>query len=131
MKPCTVPLVTSTNKINVHFNPAVCKSCAKNKRCPVRIGKRVTTYTVTEKEYIGASRHHKYMEDSDYRKECAIRAGAESLVSELTRAHGMRKSRHRERQRTRLQLIFAVLACNVKRFIAHGDNYGYLQPELV
>lgn len=120
-----------TGNINVHFDPAVCKSCAKKERCPVRIGKRVTTYTVSEEEYIGASRHHKYMEDSDYRKECAIRAGAESLVSELTRAHGMRKSRHRERQRTRLQLIFAALACNVKRFIAHRDNYGYLQPELV
>jgi len=120
-----------TGDINVHFDPVVCNSCDEKERCPARIGKRVTTYTVSEAEYIGASRHHKYMEDSDYRKECAIRAGAESLVSELTRAHGMRKSRHRERQRTRLQLIFAVLACNVKRFIAHGDNYGYLQPELV
>ena len=120
-----------TGKINVHFDPEVCISCAKKGRCPARIGKRVTTYTITEQEFIGAARHHKYMEDSAYRKECAIRAGAESLVSELTRAHGMRKSRHRERQRTRLQLIFAALACNVKRFIAHGDNYGYLQPELV
>lgn len=120
-----------TGKINVHFDPKDCNLCAKKERCPVRIGKQVTTYTVNEEEYTGATRHHKYMENSAYRKECAIRAGAESLVSELTRAHGMRKSRHRERQRTRLQLIFAVLACNVKRFIAHGDNYGYLEPEFV
>ena len=120
-----------TGKINVHFDPAGCKSCVQRDRCPARIGKRVTTYTVTEEEFIGAARHHKYMEDTEYRKECAVRAGAESLVSELTRAHGMRKSRHRKRKRTRLQLIFAALACNVKRFIAHGDNYGFLQPGLV
>lgn len=120
-----------TGKINVHFDPAGCRSCEKKGRCPARIGKRVTTYTVTDEEYTGAVRHHKYMEDADYRKECAVRAGAESLVSELTRAHGMRKSRHRKRQRTQLQLIFAALACNVKRFMKHGDNYGYLQPESV
>jgi len=120
-----------TGKINVHFAPADCNSCAKKERCPARIGKRVTTYTITEEEWVGAARHHKYMQYTEYRKECAVRAGAESLVSELTRAHGMRKSRHRERQRTRLQLIFAALACNVKRFIVHRDNYGYLEPEFV
>ncbi len=118
-----------TGKINVHFKPLACKSCSLRDRCPVRFGKRVTTYTVTKQEYVGAVRHHKYMEDSSYRKECAVRAGAEALVSELTRAHGMRKSRHKERRRTKLQLIFGAIACNVKRFIAHGVSYDYLQPE--
>ena len=59
----------------------------------------------------------------------AVRAGVEATVSELTRAHGMRKSRHRKNKRTRLQLIFAVIACNVKRFIRHGEKYEYLKPE--
>jgi hypothetical protein len=113
-----------TGKLKVHFDTGICAVCPKKNLCPVRIGKRVTTYTVSEEEYVGAIRHHKYMNNTEYRKECAIRAGAESLVSELTRAHGMRKSRHRERKRTELQLIFASLACNVKRFIAHWDKYG-------
>jgi len=69
------------------------------------------------------------MENPEYQKECPVRVGAESLVSELTRAHGMRKSWHREQSRTRLQLIFAAMACNVKRFITHGHNYGYLIPQ--
>jgi len=118
-----------TGKIIVHFDPAVCSACPYAERCPVKIGKRVATYTVDEAEYVGAVRHHQYMSDSEYRKECAIRAGAEATVSELTRAHGMRKSRHRKQSRTRLQLIFAALACNVKRFIRHGEQYAYLEPE--
>jgi hypothetical protein len=118
-----------TGKMIVHFEPAVCSACPNAECCPVKIGKRVATYTVDEAEYVGAVRHHHYMSDSEYRKECAIRAGAEATVSELTRAHGMRKSRHRKQSRTRLQLIFAALACNVKRFIRHGEQYAYLEPE--
>ena len=118
-----------TGKIIVHFDPVVCSTCKDNKRCPVKIGQRVATYTVDEPEYVGATRHHRYMEDKAYRKECAIRAGVEATVSELTRSHGVRRSRHRKRSRTRLQLIFAALACNVKRFIRHGEQYAYLAPE--
>jgi hypothetical protein len=117
-----------TGKVIVHFDRDVCSTCHYAGRCPVKIGKRVATYTVDEAEYVGAVRHHKYMSDVEYRKECAIRAGAEASVSELTRAHGMRKSRHRKQSRTRLQLIFGALACNVKRFIQHGEQYAYLEP---
>ena len=95
----------------------------------MKIGKRVAAFTVDKAQYVGAVRHHKYMSNKQYRKECAVRAGVEATVSELTRTHGMRKSRHRKRNRTRLQLIFAALACNVKRFIRHGKKYGYLEPE--
>jgi hypothetical protein len=93
----------------------------------VKVGKRVATYHVDEAEYVGAVRHHQYMSNGDYRQQCAIRAGAEATVSELTRAHGLRKSRHRDRSRTKLQLIFGALACNVKRFIRHGEQYAYLE----
>ncbi len=102
-------------------------SCCFVKRCPVKIGQLVATVTIGEAQYAGAVRHHKYMSNSEYRKECAIRAGAEATVSELTRAHGVRKSRHKERSRTRLQLTFAAIACNVKRFIRYGEQYVYLE----
>ena len=118
-----------TGKMIMHFDRNVCSMCPDSNRCPVKIGKRTATYTVDEAEYVGAVRHHHYMTNSAYRKECAVRAGAEALVSELTRAHGMRKSRHRKQSRTNLQLIFAALACNVKRFIRHGQQYAYLEPE--
>lgn len=119
-----------TGKVIVHFEPDICNSCTEANRCPVRIGQKVSTFTVDVAEYIGAARHHRYMTDSNYRKECAVRAGAEATVSELTRSHGVRKSRHRKRSRTKLQLLFAALACNVKRFIRHGEQYGYLESAL-
>lgn len=119
-----------TGKLIAHFDPDICRDCPHARRCPVQIGHRVATFKVSKAEYVGAIRHHQYMGNNEYRKECAIRAGAEAMVSELTRAHTMRKSRHKKRSRTRLQLIFATLACNVKRFIRHGALYGYLQPHL-
>jgi hypothetical protein len=120
---------SKTGKVIVHFDINICTVCKHAKRCPVTIGKRKATYKVEESEYIGATRHHQYMSDPEYRKECAVRAGAEATVSELTRSHGMRKSRHRKRSRTKLQLLFAAIACNVKRFIKHGDNYVYLETK--
>ena len=110
---------SKTGKINVHFNAKVCQKCDKRELCPVRIGKKVATYKVSEKEYVGAERHHKYMEDKEYRKKCSVRAGAEAVVSEITRAHGMRKSRHRKRSRTKLQMGFASIACNMKKFMRY------------
>lgn len=117
-----------TEKILVHFDPAICSACHQKERCPVKIGTNVATLTLAEKSFAGASRHHKYMDDPEYRKKCAVRAGAEAMVSEIVRAHGVRKSRHRPDKRTRLQLIFAAIACNVKRFIRHGVEYGYVVP---
>jgi hypothetical protein len=129
-KPMDQKISDKTGELIVHFDPAVCHTCAHANRCPAKIGKRSATYTVNKAEYVGAVRHHQYMSDENYRKECAIRAGVEATISELTRAHGMRKAHHRERSRTRLQFIFAGLACNIKRFIRHGQRYGYLTPEL-
>jgi hypothetical protein len=122
-KPIDQARSDKTDKINVHFDAEVCSGCNKKDRCPVKIGKSTATLNIDEKAHAGAERHHKYMEDSDYRKECAIRAGAESMVSEIVRAHGIRKSRHRSEFRTRLQLIFAAIACNTKRFIRYQGQY--------
>ena len=121
----------STGKMLVHFNPEICSACSVNTRCPVKIGKRVATLTIDEASYMGAHRHHQYMENTDYRKQCATRAGVEATVSEMVRSHGVRKSRHRTESRTRLQLLFAAIACNVKRFIRHGLLYGYEMPGTV
>ena len=92
------------------------------------IGTRVASFRVDQAQYVGASRYHHYMQDVAYRKECAVRSGVEATVSELTRVHGARRSRHRKPTRTRLQMIFATLACNVKRFIRYAQNWAC--PEL-
>ena len=115
-----------TGKTLVHFDASVCRKCKVNTRCPVKIGAGVATLTIDGASYAGAARHHQYMEDTDYRKRCAIRAGVEATVSEMVRVHGVRRSRHRTEGRTRLQLLFAAIACNVKRFIRHGVLHGYV-----
>lgn len=71
----------STGKTLVHFDPATCSACRVNARCPVKMGKRVATVTIDDASYRGASRHHQYMKNTDYRKQCAIRAGVEATVS--------------------------------------------------
>ena len=117
--------------ILVHFESETCSQCSMQDRCPVKIGVKVSTLTISEEQYAGAIRHQQYMEDSDYRQECGIRAGAESLVNEVANGHGTRKSRHRTEKRSRLQLIFASIGCNVKRFIRYQVNCVQNQPEVV
>jgi len=106
-----------TGKILVHFKSEVCKDCPSSERCPVKIGIRVTTLNVDETQYAGAARHHEYMGNPEYRKECGTRAGAESLVNEIANSHNGRQSRHRTEKGAGLQLLFAGISCNVKRFI--------------
>ncbi len=122
-----------TGKILAHFERESCAVCNDNERCPVKIGKRVSTFTVGEKQYVGALRHHHYMGSTEYRKECAIRSGAESLVNELANAHGARTSNHKTEDRSRLQLLFSAISCNIKRYIKHslGDNQKQRQMTTV
>ena len=77
-----------TGKTLVHVDSDVCSACRLNTRCPVKIGSRVSALSIDEASY----------------------AGAEATVSEMVRAHGMRRPRHRTEGRTRLQLIFAAIA---------------------
>jgi len=118
-----------TEKVNVHFDADKCAECPLKERCPVKVGKNVATLTINESAYAGALRHHQYMGDTDYRKDCAVRAGAEATVNEMANTHGMRKARHRKLSRIKLQMTFSALACNVKRFIRHGEKYAYLEPQ--
>lgn len=111
-----------TGKILVHFSSDSCKPCAYRERCPIKIGVHKATLNVDEAQYAGATRHHEYMSNKEYRKECGIRAGAESLVNEIANAHDGRQSRHRNEKGSRLQLIFAGISCNVKRFMRFTQN---------
>ncbi len=122
---------SKTGNLIVHFDHEKCSTCQLKERCPVKIGKTVSSIDFNEASYVGATRHHKYMEDKEYRKECGVRAGAEGLVSELVRAHGLRKSRHRNRARTELQFKFGAIAANVKRFVNHWHNNAHLELDLV
>jgi len=113
-----------------HFDQEKCAGCELKDRCPTKVQKRTATLTLTAEDVVGARQHRRFMTDPQYRQDYKPRAGAEATVSEMTRAHGMRKSRHRRQDRTKLQMIFAAIACNVKRFIRHGQNHGFECPEI-
>jgi hypothetical protein len=120
-----------TGKVVVHFDRNICEQCQLKDRCPVKLGKRTSTLTVSEEQYAGAVRHHKYMGDAEYRKRCAIRSGAESLVNEVANGHGARKSRHKTEKGSRLQLLLAALACNVKRYIKYKVECVQNQEKII
>ena len=86
---------------------------------------------MSEEQHAGAARHHKYMGDAEYRKRCAIRSGAESLVNEVANGHGARNSRHKSEKGSRLQLLLAALACNVKRYMKHKVKCAQNQGKIV
>lgn len=116
-RPTDQHISAKTQKNLCHFDRTICAVCEEHSRCPVKVGKRVATLTFDDQQHEGAIRHHRYMSDSSYRKECAVRAGAESLVNEIANSHGVRRSRHKTEARTRLQLIFSALSCNMKRYM--------------
>ena len=45
------------------------------------------------------------------------RNGIEGTISELTRAHGMRRTRYRGLAKARFQNLFIATACNIKRWL--------------
>jgi hypothetical protein len=120
--PIDQPRSEKTGKLLVHFHSDACRACGSSERCPVKIGVKIATLTVDEAQYAGAARHHQYMGDPEYRKKCAVRAGAESLVNEIANGHNGRQSRHRDEKGSRLQLLMAGISCNVKRFIRFTQN---------
>lgn len=119
-----------TGRILVHFNRDICAECPAQCRCPIKVGTRVATLDVSEQQYAGAERHHLYMGDMEYRKECGIRAGAESLVNEVANGHGARESNHKTELRSKIQLIFSSIGCNVKRYIRYMQTCAQKQVEL-
>jgi len=104
--------------------------CKKLSELIFLLNAHIATLTVNKEQYAGAALHHKYMGSAAYRKKCSIRAGAESLVNEIANVHGARKSRHKTEDRSRLQLIFASIACNVKRYIKYKGAYAQNQTKL-
>ncbi len=119
-----------TGRILVHFNRDTCAGCPAQCRCPIKVGTRVATLDVSEQQYAGAERHHLYMGNIDYRKECGIRAGAESLVNEVANGHGARESNHKTESRSKIQLIFSSIGCNVKRYIRYMHICAQKQEEI-
>jgi len=108
-----------TGGMLVHFDANICRQCPKISQCLVKQGKKISTLNIDEEQYAGACRNHLYCSSTDYRKKCAIRAGAESLVNEVANSHNARRSRHKTQSRSQVQVIFSAIACNMKRYLRY------------
>ncbi len=63
------------------------------------------------------------------------RNGIEGTISELTRAHGMRRNRYRGLAKARFQNLFIATACNIKRWLKlerakTDENASYFPADL-
>jgi hypothetical protein len=52
-----------------------------------------------------------------FKKQMQQRNGIEGTISELARAHGLRRSRYRGFAKVELQNLFIGTACNIKRWL--------------
>lgn len=68
----------------------------------------------------------------EFKERMHQRSAIEGTISELTRAHGLRRSRYRGFAKVELQNLFITTACNVKRWLRavaeseSGSNVSFL-----
>jgi transposase len=79
-------------------------------------GRKLTLRPQAEHEAIQARRQ--YQQTETFRKEYAIRAGVEGVISQATNAFEMRRSRYRGLAKTHFQHLATATAINLKRAIA-------------
>jgi hypothetical protein len=59
----------------------------------------------------------RHQQTQDYKRRMHQRSAIEGTISELARAHGLRRSRYRDFAKVELQNLFIATACNVKRWL--------------
>lgn len=106
--------------LHAYFSAAHCRECPLLGRCAVRgnsLGPRATLHLDTNRrlrlrdELLAAQRTQRW------RAAYAIRSGVEATMSELKRAHGLRKLRVRGRARVLVAVTMKIAACNTKRWL--------------
>ena len=91
---------------------AQCKGCPARAQCAP--GKSGRTLSVNPyHEILGQRRAEQ--ETEDFKERMKHRPAVEGTISELTRAHGARRSRYRGLNKVRLQALFTGAAANLKR----------------
>jgi hypothetical protein len=103
------------------FTGENCKNCPKVVLCPVNEPKdrrRGGEYLINISEGLQI-RDSIFVKQTqpEWREQYKIRSGVEATMSELKRAHGMRRLRVRTKPRVSFAVGMKVIACNVKRWL--------------
>lgn len=101
--------------IQIFFAPKLCQGCAVKELCTKsQTGGR--TLTVAPQPLHQALQERRVEQRSKaFQQEYAARSGIEGTLSEGVRAHGMRRSRYRGREKTHLQMVSVAAAINLVR----------------
>jgi hypothetical protein len=107
---------SKTGKVTYRFewNRSLCQSCAQRAKCLGK-GQKHRTLLVGEHHDL-VQRRRREQKTSAFLKDMRRRNGIEGTISELSRSHGLRRSRYRGRLKTRLQNYLIGAACNIKRW---------------
>lgn len=106
------------NHVAIHFDRATCDACPQHERCPARLSADGTDFVLTVNlEKRNREKRRRADAGGEFRARYAARAGIEATNSELKRAHGLGRLRHRGREPVRLAVFLKALACNIKRMV--------------
>jgi transposase len=92
-----------------------CHGCALITQC-VGSEQRHRTIVVGENHDLLQARRIEQKSEA-FKERMHQRNGIEGTISELTRAHGMRRNRYRGLAKAQLQNLFIATACNIKRWL--------------
>jgi hypothetical protein len=100
------------NKISVTFSGDDCRACSERDRCkPAPRGKNILIKI--ESSILTLRRDE--MKTEEFKRDMHKRNGIEGTLSGLVRGQGLRNSRYRGKNKTRLQIKFAAASANIKR----------------
>ena len=106
----------ATGKVTYRFEWSThCAACPLRERC---VGAEQTHRTLVVGEHHSALQARRREQKTEaFAQQMKHRNGIEGTLSELVRAHGIRRARYRGLAKARLQNYFAAAACNVKRWL--------------
>ena len=102
-------------QIQIRFDGATCRACPFFGRCTRSPQGRSLTLHPYRAALLARRAE---AQTAVFRQQLHLRAGIEGTISELVRAHGLRRARYRGLCKQRLQDYFTALAVNLKR-LAH------------
>jgi hypothetical protein len=113
---CSRLAEAKTQKVSFRFEWSYhCRSCPLRSQC-VPSDQSHRTIVVGEYHELLQQRRRD-QQTQEFKKRMHQRSAIEGTISELARAHGLRRSRYRGFAKVELQNLFIATACNVKRWL--------------
>ena len=101
-----------SQSIQIRFPAAVCAACPLRPQCTTSAGGRNLSLS---EHYERLAARRAEAETPAFRDKLRPRAGIEATLSELVRAHGLRRHRYRGDAKRHLEHLLKAAACNLKR----------------